>query len=79
MEEAPAEITGSFSMLFLMVLGRFPEEFSFSISPPPFSMITGLILFAHYAISGQKTFLMALTYTRYVRYTVHVYILVFSK
>ena len=31
MEKAPAEITGSFSMLFLMVLGRFPEKFSFGI------------------------------------------------
>ena len=33
MEKAPAGITGSFSMLFLMVLGRFPEKFSFGIFP----------------------------------------------
>ena len=31
MEKAPAGITGSFSMLFLMVFGRFPEKFSFGI------------------------------------------------
>ena len=29
MEKAPAGITGSFNVLFLMVLGRFPERFSF--------------------------------------------------
>ena len=34
MEKAPAGITGSFSMLFLMVLGRFPEKFGFGIFFP---------------------------------------------
>ena len=31
LEKAPAGITGSFSMLFLMVFGRFPEKFSLGI------------------------------------------------
>ena len=31
MEKAPAGITGSFSMLFLMVFGRYPEKFSLGI------------------------------------------------
>ena len=31
LENAPAGITGSFSMLFLMVFGRYPEKFSMGI------------------------------------------------
>ena len=31
MEKAPAGITGSFNMLFLMVFTRFPEKFSLGI------------------------------------------------
>ena len=31
MEKAPPRITESFSMLFLIVFGRFPEQFSFGI------------------------------------------------
>ena len=34
MEKAPAGIMRSFSMLFLMVLGRFPEKFSLGIFFP---------------------------------------------
>ena len=34
-----AGITGSFNMLFLVVLGRFPEKFSFGISPPPSALL----------------------------------------
>ena len=34
MEKAPAEITGSFCMLFLIVFGRFLEKFSFGIYSP---------------------------------------------
>ena len=43
MEKAPAGITGSFSMLFLMVFGRFHEKFSFGIFFP----LQHLILFAY--------------------------------
>ena len=46
MKKAPAGITGSFSMLFLMVLGRFPEKLALAYFDP-FNMITGLILFAY--------------------------------
>ena len=46
MEKAPAGITGIFSMLFLMVFGRFPKKISFGIFPRPLGMIIGLILFA---------------------------------
>ena len=34
MKTAPAGITGSFSMLFLMVFGRYPEKFSLGIFFP---------------------------------------------
>ena len=34
-EKAPAGITGTFSMLLLMVLGRYPEKFSLGILFPP--------------------------------------------
>ena len=43
MEKAPAGITGSFSMLFLMVLGMFSEKISFDIFFP----LLNLILFAY--------------------------------
>ena len=33
-EKAPAGFTGSFSMLFLMVFGRFPEKFILGILLP---------------------------------------------
>ena len=46
MGKALAGITGSFSMLFLMVFGRFPEQFSFGVFFL-LSLITGLILFAY--------------------------------
>ena len=35
LEKAPAGITGSFSMLFLMVFGKFPVKFSLGIFFPP--------------------------------------------
>ena len=46
-QNAQAEFfTGMFSMLFLMVYRRFLEKFTVGIYP--FSLITGLILFAYH-------------------------------
>ena len=44
MEKAPAGITGNFSMLFLMVFGRYPEKFSLGIFCPlqPVSIVGSL-------------------------------------
>ena len=44
MEKAPAGITGSFNMLFVMVFRRFPEKFSFGI----FSPFQNPMLFAYH-------------------------------
>ena len=54
MEKAPAGIMGSFSMLFLMVFGRFPEKFSFGIFFSPSKPNTGTIRLIIYISSKKK-------------------------
>ena len=61
MEKAPAGITGSFSMLFLMVFGRFPEKFSFGIFFP----LQNLILFAYLRFVNKNKESMIIIISKY--------------
>ena len=59
MEKAPAGLTGSFSMLSVMVFRRFHEKFSFDIffplqNPILFAYTRCLVRSAHLALSPKR-------------------------